>query len=149
MRSSLISSSTPGPSIGPLDRDRDAGPGHRVEAGVRPHPLEVGGELVDRDVAARAVLDERLELLVEHRDLAPELVVAGVEVRDEHRQVLRGQLGETGVAGLRAELDDDEQAEHEGDGRDRELAAAAVHAQSPAARLGAADGEAEGWMGRE
>ena len=53
-----------------------------------------------------------------------ELVVAGVEVGDEDRQVLRRQLGEGRAARLGPQLDDDEQAEDEGDGRDGELVAA-------------------------
>ena len=61
-----------------------------------------------------------------------------------------GQLGEARVAGLRAELDDDEQAEDEGHGRDRELAAASVHGQPPGALLGVVDGPADGEaIGRE
>ena len=44
------------------DRDRHARAADRVEPGVRPDALEVGRDLVDRDVAARAVRLERGEL---------------------------------------------------------------------------------------
>ena len=94
------------------DRDRHAGAADRIEPGVGADALEVGGDLVDRDVAARR--GSRWSVASSSwsdRALAPELVVARVEVRHEDRQVLRRQLGEPARTRLRPELDDHEQAE--------------------------------------
>src|SRR5258705_344972 len=76
------------------DRDHDTWTTDRIEPGIGPDPLQVGGDLVDRDVAARPVRGQGRELHFERRPLATHLVVAGVEVRAKDRQVLRRQLGQ-------------------------------------------------------
>ena len=55
---------------------------------------EVAAELVDRRLAARLVAGQRRRAPARGRDLAPQLVVAGVEVGDEDGQVLRRHAGE-------------------------------------------------------
>ena len=52
------------------------------------------------------------------------------------------------LAGLGAQLDDDEQAEDQGDGRDRDLAAGAMHRQPPGPDEADGDGAGEA-IGRE
>ena len=103
----------------------------------------------DRRLAAVLVRGERRELALEGRDLLAQLVVALVEVRDEDRQVLGDERREPGAAGLGAQLDDDEQAEHEGHGRDRQLVATDVHRGQPGGleagpAAGVGDGAATG-----
>ena len=85
---------------------------------------------------------------LERRSLATQLIVAGVEVRDQDRQVLRRQLGQARAQRLRAQLDDDQHAEDEGDDRDRDLAPRAMHRQPPGTGGADDDGAADG-IGRE
>ncbi len=73
-----------------------------------------------------------------------ELVVPLVQVRDEHREVLCRERGEARVAGLGPQLDDDEQAEDERHGGDRELVASAAHHFVPADAPGPGDALATG-----
>ena len=127
-----------------VDRDRDPGSGDRIEPGVGADPLQIGADLVDRDVATRAVLDERRQLPVERGRFRTQVIVAVVEVGHQDGQVLRGQLGKARVASLRSELDDDEQPERERHRRDRQLASSSAHAQPPGTLLGVTDGPADG-----
>ena len=131
LRSSLISSSTPIPSIGPRIEIVTPGPptGSSPEyARTRWRSAWISStETSPRD----AVRGERGQLLLERRALAPELVVAGVEVRHEDGQVLGGQLGEAARTRLRPDLDDDQQPEDGRDGGDRELARQPVHVSRP------------------
>ena len=135
LRSSLMSSSTPGPSIGPRIEIDDAGTADRVEPGVRPDALEVGGDLVDRHVAARLVRGQRRELDLERRR------PRGAAGRCGRSGWRRGPSGPATTAGRGPSSPACERSwmttsrpRMSGDGRDRDLAARAVHGQPP--RLG-------------
>ena len=52
LRSSLMSSSTPLPSMGPRIEIVTPGPADGIESGVGADAFQVGGDLIDRDVAA-------------------------------------------------------------------------------------------------
>ena len=104
----------------------DARPGRRIDARVQAHPAQVGAQLVDRHLAALACSAARVASSRSSvRDLAAQLVVAVVEIRDEHRELLRRQPGEGRAARLGPKLDDDEQAQDERHGRDGQLVATA------------------------
>ena len=107
--------------------------------GVEADPPQVGPQLVERHVAAFACSGQDDELALQRGDLAPQLVVAVVEVGDEHRQVLRRQPGEGRAARLGPQLDDDEQPEQERDGGDRQLVARRATHRRPV-DAGAGDG---------
>ena len=119
------------------------GPVDGIDAGPRAQPREIGLELADRGLAARLARREGPRLLVEGRDLGPELVVARVEVRDEHGQLLRRQRAKPG-SGLGADLDDDEHAQQKRDQSDRHGVPTAAHQGVAPAGDGEApaDGEA-------
>ena len=139
LRSSLTRSSIPEPSIGPRTVIDDAGPRRRIDARVQADAPQVGAQLIDRDVAACRVLVESTPSSCSSvADSSAQLVVAVVKVRHEHRQVLRRQACERRAARLRAQLDDDEHAEQEGHGRDRELVPTSSH------RYGEAPGDGSG-----
>ena len=116
------------------------GPGRRIDAGVQPDAAQVGAQLVDRHLAALGVVGQGRQLALQAGDLAAQLVVAVVEVRDEDRQLLRGQPGERRAARLGPQLDDDEQPEDEGHGRDGELVPSLVHRQPPGSTVAPGDG---------
>ena len=65
------------------DGDLDPGSGDRQEAGPGADAGEVRLQLAERRVAASPGRGEGVELIACRRDLGPQLVVAGVEVRDE------------------------------------------------------------------
>ena len=65
LRNSLMSSSTPAPSIGPLIEIITPGPATGSSPAYALTRCEVGRDLVDRHVATGAVLDERGELTLE------------------------------------------------------------------------------------
>ena len=143
-RSSLIRSSSPAPSIGPLIVIVTPRPVTGSRPGVGPDATQVASELVDRDVAASLVGGQRRELALERGDLAAQLVVARVEVGDEHGQVLRRELGQRRSAGLGPELDDDEHAEQERHGGDRDLVAASCIMSAAGTGDGTAPGPGDG-----
>ena len=136
LRSSLTRSCSAAAVDRPADRHHDTAACHRGQPGVRPDPLELGAQVVDRDLAARLVLGQRGQVALQGGDLAPKLVVAPVQVGHEDRQVLRRELGERRTLGLRPQLDDDEDAQQEGDRRDRDLVAPSLHPQPPGVALG-------------
>ena len=84
-------------------------------------------DLAQRDDTAVLVRGERREVTFERGDLLAALVETGVQVRHEHREVLRRHATQPGSGGLRAQLRDDQQPEHERHGRDRQLVAHPTH----------------------
>src|SRR5204863_2116231 len=97
-------------------------------------------DLADRRRARGVIRLELRELPLQRPDLRAEPVVLRVQVADERGQVLGGTALQRGAGRLGAELDDDEQAEQERDGRDRELVAALAHRRRGRRRTGRAAG---------
>ncbi len=74
---------------GAADGDDDPGTRCRIDARVEPHAAQVGAQLIDGGVTTLRVLDKGREVALERGDLASQLVVAVIEVRDEDGEVLR------------------------------------------------------------
>ena len=108
----------------PGDRAADGDPhalaGHGREARPGPDAAQVELKLADRRLAASLAVGQPPDLLFEGRDLGPQLVVAGVEVRHEDGELLGRQRLEAGIAGLRPELDDEQDPEDHGNPGDRD-----------------------------
>ena len=112
-----------------IDHARPAG---RLQAGVQPDALQVGPQLVDRRVAALRVGGQRRQLALRGSTAsrrswslrALRLATSTVRSCDD-------SPANAVPARLRPELDDDEQPEHEGHGRDRQLVPPSVHASRP------------------
>src|SRR5215210_1602332 len=107
--------------------DRHSGARHRLETRPRADAREIAPDVVDRSLAARLSPRQVGELLIELGYLTAELLVVGVEVADEDREVLGGQPAEGGRRALRLELHDDENPEQDRDRGDGHLVTPVVH----------------------
>src|SRR4029079_8478064 len=125
------------------DRDRDAVAGARVEPGPAADAFQGGADLRDRGRAAGPAQLERVELALQPGDLAAQPVVVRVQVADKQRQVLGRERAQPIAGGLGPDLDDDEQAEHERDERQEQLASRGPQRSGHGA---APDGAGDGTM---
>ena len=119
-------------SIGAADDDLDAAPGDGIEAGPCPDPAEVRLDLLDRRGAVRPVCPELVRAGsggCRPRSGAGRSACSGCAT--SVGEVLGRLALERRSAGLRPELDDDEQSEQECDGGDRDLAPPVAHRRRP------------------
>ena len=90
------------------------GPGDGDEAGPGLQRGQVSAKLAEGTLAASVGVGERADLALERRHLGAQLLVPGIDVGDDERQLLRRQAAEARIRRLAPKLGDHEDAEDRG-----------------------------------